>query len=315
MTIITAKTCFVGIDIAKAHLDLHSLPDGKSWRIDYTPDNLKKLIADLLAAPDALAVMEASGGYERLCANLLADSGVAVCVTNPRQARAFARSLGQLAKTDQIDARILALYGERMQPTARHRHDPALVQLAALVARRRQLVAMHSAEKQRLDDRLVHPGLVRDIERHTRALARDIARIEARIAEHIAAHPLWARLHTAMQGEKGVGDKTATALITTMPELGTVNRREAAALAGLAPINRDSGTARGRRFTHGGRSEAKTALFMAAISAARYHPNLSSFYKTLRNNGKPAKVALIAVARKLLIILNGVAKQVIAQDA
>lgn len=315
MTTITAKTCFVGIDIAKAHLDLHSLPDGKSWRIDYAPATLKKLIADLLAAPDVLVVMEASGGYERLCANLLADSGVAVCVTNPRKARAFARSLGQLAKTDQIDARMLALYGERMQPTARHQHDPALAQLVALVARRRDLVAMHSAETQRLDDKLVHPALVRDIKRHVRALVRDTASVETRIAAQIAAHPLWAKLHSAFQAEKGVGDKTATAIITTMPELGKLNRREAAALAGLAPINRDSGTSRGRRFTHGGRTEAKTALFMAAISAARYHPTLSIFYKTLRNNGKPAKVALIAVARKLLIILNSIAKNEITNPA
>lgn len=311
MTVIPAQACFVGIDVAKAHLDVYVLPTGRRWRSACTPEALARLLGELHTLAPTLVVMEASGGYERASADLLASAGLPVAVVNPRQTRRFAGSLGRLAKTDRIDAEMLACYAQRIQPAARHQPDPERARLAALVARRRQLVAMATMEKQRCDPALADPALLPDIAQHLRFIEQHIAAIDQRIAHAIASHPSWARLANALRQVKGVGPQTATTLITHLPELGTLNRRQAAALAGLAPINRDSGTARGRRFTQGGRTALKTALYLAALSAARHHPTLSTFYQTLRNAGKAPKAALIAVARKLLIILNAIAKQTI----
>lgn len=304
-----ADTRIVGIDVAKAHLDLHLLPGGRAWRIAYTPADLARLIDALAADRVDLVVMEASGGYERPCADLLAAAGIAVAVVNPRHVRRFAGAMGKLAKTDRIDAAIIADYGARMRPSVRHRPDPERNHLAALVARRRQLVAMTVTERQRADPDHLDPVIADDIACHLCFLEGSLADIEQRIAALIADHPLWSRLSTALQAIKGVGPQTATALITQMPELGTINRRQIAALAGLAPINRDSGSSRGRRFVQGGRTPINTALYLAALSAARFNPDLKTFYQRLRTNGKSPKTALVAVARKLLAILNAVAKQ------
>lgn len=314
MTAITSQEpsvtpCCVGIDVAKAHLDVALA--GTLRRIAYTSQALAGLIGQLAPIGAVLIVMEASGGYERLCADTLAEAGIAVAVVNPHRVRSFARSLGQLAKTDAIDARMLAQYGERMRPRQRHRPDPARARLTALEARRGQLVAMRTAEKQRLDPALADPAIASAIERHIRQLDRDIGAVEQAIDQAVAAHPLWRSLHRALQTIPGIGARTATAIIVAMPELGTLNRREAAALGGLAPINRDSGAMRGRRFVQGGRQSLKTALYMAALSAARYHPTLKQAYATMRNAGKAAKVALVAIARKLLLIANSVAKETI----
>ena len=183
--------------------------------------------------------------------------------------------------------------------------------LMALTARRRQLVSMIVMEKQRADPGHAHPAILAGIQRHLHMLAQEQATLEADIATLIASHPLWARINKALQEVTGVGPQTATALITHLPEIGTVNRRQAAALAGLAPINRDSGTHRGRRFVQGGRQTLKTALYLAALSAARHHPTLKLFHQSLREAGKAPKTALIAVARKLLIILNAIARKTI----
>jgi len=308
MTDIAVTTRLVGIDIAKTHLDLHMLPDGRAWRIAYTPEALARLIDALVEQQVELIVLEASGGYERPCADLLAGAGLAVAVVNPRQIRRFAGALGRLAKTDAIDAAMIADYGMRMRPAARHRPDPDRSHLAALVVRRRQLVAMTVVERQRADPDHLDDSIAADIAQHLRFLEDRLAEIEQRIATLIAAHPLWSRLASALQMVKGVGPQTATALITQMPELGTIGRRQIAALAGLAPINRDSGASRGRRFVQGGRTQLKTALYLAALSAARFNPALKIFYQRLRDNGKPPKTALVAVARKLLTILNAIAK-------
>jgi transposase len=289
-----ASTCYIGIDIAKSHFDIAI--GTKRQRAAYTPAAIADLIAVWTQMEDPLVLMEASGGYERQLADLLAGAGLAVAIINPRRIRNFARSIGKLAKTDAIDAGILALYGERMRPKQRHIPDPQHRHLAALVTRRRQLVVMRASEEQRLDPALVEPSLKAAIARHIKSLARDIGKI-------------WAKLHHALQDVQGIGPVTATALICEMPELGTLNRRQAAALAGLAPINKDSGTMRGRRFIQGGRQALKTALYMAALSAARMHPTLKQKYAALKNAGKPPKVALIAIARKLLIIANAIAKQ------
>lgn len=309
MTDIAATPHVVGIDVAKTHLDLHLLPEGRAWRIAYTPDDLARLIDELAARRVDLVVMEASGGYERPCADGLAGAGLAVAVVNPRQIRRFAGALGRLAKTDAVDAALIADYGARIRPPARYRPDPARSRLAALVARRRQLVAMTVVERQRADPDHLDDAIVDDIARHLRFLEENLADIERRIAVLIADHPLWSQLATALQAVKGVGPQTATALITHLPELGTIGRRQIAALAGLAPVARDSGATRGRRFVQGGRTTLKTALYLAALSAARFNPALKTFYQRLRHNGKPPKAALVAVARKLLTILNAIAKQ------
>lgn len=309
MTHIPEPERFVGIDVAKKHLDVHLLPEGKGWRIDYTPAGMARLLDQLDKIAPTLIVMEASGGYERACADCLAGAGLAVAVINPRLARRFAGSLGKLAKTDQIDAAIIARYAAFARPAILYTPDPAQAMLMALTARRRQLVGMIVMEKQRSDPGHAHPALLPEIKRHLRVLEKDQARLEARIDALIASHPLWARMSAALQEVAGVGQQTATTLITHLPEIGTLNRRQAAALAGLAPINRDSGTHRGRRFVQGGRQPLKTALYLAALSAARYHPTLKLFYRSLKEAGKAPKSALIAVARKLLLILNAIAKQ------
>lgn len=309
MTTIAADARVVGIDVSKAHLDVHMLPEGKAWRIACEPAALGGLVDELQVQAPGLIVMEATGGYERLAADLLAGAGLPVAVVNPRQTRRFAGSLGRLAKTDRIDAEVLALYAQRIQPTARHRPDPERARLAALVTRRRQLLAMIVMEKQRLDPALVDAHVAKGIEQHRRFMERQCAAIEAEIAGCIASHPLWSQLDAAFQTVVGVGPGTSRTIITHMPEIGTIDRRQAAALAGLAPFNRDSGIMRAKRHVYGGRPAVKTALYMAALSAARHHPTLSLAYRQLRAKGKYPKQALIAIARKLLVILNAIAKQ------
>lgn len=311
MTHISKPERFVGIDVAKKHLDVHLHPEGRCWRLNYNPAGLARLLDQLEQMAPVLIAMEASGGYERACADCLAGAGLAVAVINPRLVRRFAGSLGQLAKTDQIDAAIIARYAAFARPANCHTPDPEHAMLMALTGRRRQVVAMIVMEKQRMDPGHVHQAILPGIRRHLRILEKEQAQLEARINALIASHTVWARINAALQDVTGVGPQTATAIITHLPQIGTLNRRQAAALAGLAPINRDSGSQRGRRFVQGGRQPLKTALYLAALSAARYHPTLKLFYASLRQAGKAPKSALIAVARKLLIILNATARQAI----
>lgn len=298
---------FVGIDVSKDRLDVHVLPEGRAFGVPHTRSGLWRLIAELGAAEPALVVLEASGGYERACADLLAESGFAVAVVNPRQVRDFAKSLGRLAKTDRIDAAVLALYGERLRPTGRHLPDAARGRLSALVARRRQLMAMHGAETRRLEQ-VADKELQRDLKRHLRWLAKEIAGLEARTAQAIAAHPAWAELAARLTSVPGVGDKTAVTLIAELPELGTIEHKKIAALVGLAPLNRDSGKMRGKRTIWGGRRQVRSALYMAALSAGRYNPKLAAFRQRLLDKGMAPKAALIAAARRLLTILNALVR-------
>jgi len=309
MTNISASPRVVGIDVARTHLDLHLLPEGRVWRISYEPAQLHQLIGELLDRQVTLVVLEASGGYERVCADLLAEAGLQVAVVNPRQVRRFAGAMGTLAKTDAVDAAVIAQYGMRMHPEARHRPDPVRSRLTALVMRRAQLLAMRIAETQRANPAHLDAVVAADIAGLIDCLNSHIVGIEREIAQCIASHPCWSRLDAALRAVKSVGPQTATAMITLLPELGTISRRQIAALAGLAPINRDSGASRGRRSIQGGRSPVRTALYMAAITAARCHPTLAPFYLRLRERGKTTKTALIAVARKLLTILNAIARQ------
>ncbi len=311
----TLPQYFVGIDVAKAHLDVATLPNASTGttarRIAYTKAGLAELVVSLGKLQPALIVMEASGGYERLCADVLAEAGFAIAVINPRQARAFARSTGRLAKTDRIDAAMLALYGERLRPGNRHKANPERTQLAALLRRRHQLVTMRTSERQQLDPALLDPALKPMIAAHLRLIERHIAKLDSQIAKAIKSHPDWADIYTAVQQIKGVGPGTASTLIAAMPELGTINRRQVAALAGLAPINRDSGTSRGRRFTQGGRSTVRTMLYMAALSAIRSNTKYTTAYKAMIAAGKPAKLAITAMARQLLIAINAIARDII----
>ncbi len=255
--------------------------------------------------------MEASGGYERLCADVLAEAGFAVAVINPRQARAFARSTGRLAKTDQINAAILALYGERLAPKTHHKADPKRAHLAALIRRRHQLVTMRTSERLQLDPALLDAALKPMITAHLRLIERHITKLDGQIVMAIKSHPDWADIYAAVQEIKGVGPGKASTLIAAMPELGTINRRQVAALAGLALINRDLGNSRGRRFTQGGRSTVRTMLHMAALSAIRSNTKYAAAYKIMRDARKPAKLAIIAMAKQLLIAINAIAKNTI----
>ena len=241
MTTIHRPDRFVGIDIAKAHIDIHSLPDGHSWRLDYTPKMLAGLIRDMEKGASVLIVLEASGGYERACADALAGAGLAVSVINPRQARRFAGAAGKLAKTDRIDAAVLARFAQTMNPQSRHKPDVERNALTALSVRRRQLVAMAAIEKQRASPDHIDADTRHSLTRIQAAIEAEIARLDDAITKAIAANPVWTSLANAFQRVKGIGPQTALTLITLLPELGTLNRREAGALAGLAPINRDSG--------------------------------------------------------------------------
>lgn len=218
MTKLPQDATIVGIDIAKRHLDVHVLPAAQYWRVDYTPKGLAAL-ADRLAALDpALIVMEASGGYERVCADSLAGAGLVVAVVNPRHTRRFAESTGKLAKTDRIDAQMIARYGQCINPAHRHSPDQAHAKLTALVARRQQLMAMAIMEKQRCDPALIHPVLLPDLKRHLRLLEKQCAALQVKIEAIIASHPLWSRIARALQEVKGIGPQTATTLITHMPD-------------------------------------------------------------------------------------------------
>ena len=209
---------FIGIDVAKGHLDIATMPGTSARRIAYTKAGLTDLVSALSKVQPALIVMEASGGYERLCADVLTEAGFAVAVINPRQARAFARSTGRLAKTDQIDAAMLALYGERLAPKTRHKADPKRAHLAALIRRRHQLVTMRTSERQQLDPALLDPALKPMITVHLRLIERHITKLDGQIAMAIKSHPDWADIYAAVQEIKGVGPGTASTLIAAMPE-------------------------------------------------------------------------------------------------
>lgn len=293
-----------GIDVSAARLDVAWSADGPLWQTPNDPAGIAALLAHLAERPEppARIVVEATGGWERAVVAALASAGVAVVVANPRQVRDFARALGQLAKTDALDARLLALYGERCQPPLRPQPDAAQQELRALLTRRRQLTVMIVAEQNHR--RLVPASIQTSIDRHLTLLRHERRAVDAELAARIAARPEWRQRQRQLQSVPGVGVVVATTLVAALPELGTLSRQEAAALAGLAPIARDSGTRSGARHCWGGRAEVRQALYMAAVTACRANPDLRAFYHRLRAAGKAAKLALIAVARKLLTVLN-----------
>lgn len=305
-----SEAIFIGIDVSKDTLEVASSAQASTWQASNDTVGIEALGVQLLALRPALVILEATGGYEFEAACALQSTGLDVAVVNPRQARDFARAMGTLAKTDSLDARMLAAFarvlhqhperGRFIKPLA----DEALQRLQALVLRRRQLVGMLTSERQRL--RMSHVGARPSIEQTIEFLKAQIQEMEAGSGEHIKAHH--ATLAAALSSVKGIGKTTVSTLLAELPELGQLCRRRIAALVGVAPRNRDSGQMRGQRSIWGGRADVRNVLYMAALVACRTNPVFKAFYDRLLAAGKLKKVALVAVMRKLLTTLNAIAK-------
>lgn len=302
----TTSPLVVGMDVAKERLDIAIRPSGERWSVANDDAGVAALVARLRPLGPGLIVCEATGGFERLAIGTLAAAGLPVVVANPRQVRDFARATGQLAKTDALDAGILALFAERVRPTPRPLPTEAAQLLDAVLTRRRQLLEMLTAEKNRLG--FAPKPLHRGIQAHIRWLERQLDDVTKELAELIEASPVWRAKDDLLQSVPGVGPIVSYTLLGELPELGTLTHKQIAALVGVAPLARDSGTLRGKRLIWGGRASVRTALFMAAMCGRRWNPSLKLFDDRLKAAGKPTKVALIACARKLLTILNAMVR-------
>lgn len=297
-----AEDVWVGIDVSKAELQIALRPSGEQWSTANSEHAFPALIQRLQPLAPALVVLEATGGLEGPVVAALGLAGVPVVVANPRQVRDFAKAAGQLAKTDRIDAALLALFGERMRPTPRPLRDEDTRRLDALVVRRRQLVDMLTAEGNRL---ATAPTPVRKrITAHMRWLEKELATADQDLDGAVRDSPLWRAKDQLLRSVPGVGRVLALSVLSQLPELGTLNRKQIAALAGVAPLARDSGALRGRRTIWGGRAPLRTVLYMATLTATRHNPVIAAFYQRLLTAGKLKKVALVACMRKLLTILN-----------
>jgi len=298
---------FVGIDVSKAQLDVAVLPNGPRSRVDNDRQGAAQLIRQLEPIAPSLIVIESTGGYERLIITELLAVGLPVALVNPRQVRDFARGIGQLAKTDTIDAEVLALFAKHVQPRLLETTPKKQAELEQLVTRRRQLLGLRNTESNRLGTTVAK--LARKSLKQTIALFdRQMAELDKEIARRIETDDDWRDKARLLRSVPGVGPVTIATLISQLPELGLLNRAEIAALVGLAPFNRDSGQARGRRSISGGRSGVRCALYMAALSARTCNPTLRPFTSRLEAEGKPFRVAITACMRKLLVTLNTMVK-------
>ena len=296
---------FVGIDISQARLDIAVRP-GVPFSASHDEAGITAVIAHLRALVPTLIVLEATGALETALTSALVEATLPVVVANPRQVRDFAKAAGHLAKTDRLDAEILARFAEVMRPTPRPLPDADARALAALWARRRQLVEMLTAEKNRL---LTAPATIRkSLRTHIIWLERELAHTDTGLAEAIQRSPVWREKEQLLQSVPGVGPVLTSTLLAHLPELGTLTQKQIAALVGVAPFNRDSGTLRGKRTVWGGRAQVRAVLYMNAIVAARFNPVIRAFYQRLCRAGKAKKVALTACMRKLLVILNAMLK-------
>lgn len=295
----------VGIDVSKDRLDVAVLPSGEAFAVTRDAAGLDALTARLLPLEPQAVALEATGGYETVVAATLAAAGLPVVVLNPAQIRAFGRALGQRVKTDPIDAALIARFTAATKPEIRPLPDEATQRLADLIARRRQIIAMMVAERQR-QRRLSEPRLQRSIARLLDALQRELSELDREIEDDVRGSPAWREKEDLLASVPGIGPTIARTLIAEMPELGRLDRREIAALAGLAPWTRQSGQWKGRSFIGGGRASVRAALYMGAVTASRHNPPLKAFRDKLLAAGKPRLVAIIAVARKLLTILNAI---------
>lgn len=298
---------FVGIDVSKAWFDLHVL-EGLCQRFDNTPAGRRALREALEPLSIERVVLEATGGYERLLVAELAAAGLPVVVVNPRQVRDFAKALGLLAKTDAIDARVLALFAQAVRPVPRPLPNEQGQQLRETLARRAQLVEMRTMELNRLQQAHTQKVL-RDLRSSIEFLDKRIQRLDDELDQWIQQSPLWQAKADLLRTVPGIGPQTARVLVVELPELGNCSRQAVAALVGLAPMNRDSGAWRGQRTIVGGRKTVRSALYMAVLAATRYNPTIRHCYQRLRLAGKPPKVALVACMRKLLIILNAMLRE------
>jgi transposase len=296
----------VGIDVAKAWLDVAVWPSREAWRVPNDESGVATLAERLAPLAPDLVVLEATGGLEIPAAAALAGAGLPVAVVNPRQVRDFARAMGQLAKTDALDAHVLARFGDVVRPAPRALPDADAQALAALVARRRQVLAMLTAERQRLGT--ARAPVSDRLGAHIAWLERELAGLDDDLRRRVRESAIWRAREDLLRSVPGIGPVVATTLLAELPELGALDRKRIAALVGVAPLNRDSGTARGRRLVWGGRGRVRTALYMAALVAVRHNPLLRAFYARLLAAGKPKKVALTACMHKLLLVLNAVVR-------
>ncbi|MBC7839204.1 MAG: IS110 family transposase [Nitrospiraceae bacterium] len=294
---------FVGIDVSKVRLDVAVRPSGEQNSMTYDATGITTLIAQLTQGQPIRIVVEATGGLERPLLRALVAAALPVIVVNPRQVRDFAKATGQLAKTDTLDAQVLARFAEVIQPALRVIPDAQTQELAALLARRRQVLAMQGAEQHRLNRA---PDRVRKrIEAHLRWLRAERVRLDEDLDDLIQQSPVWRAREGLLQSVPGVGPVMSRTVLAELPELGRLNREQIVALVGVAPFNRDSGRLRGHRTIWGGRAPVRRALYMAALVATRWNPVIHRFYQRLRAAGKAPKVALVAAMRKLLTMLNG----------
>jgi transposase len=295
---------WIGIDVAKAWLDVASTAGGAVQRIANDGDGIAALVADLTAQPPQLIVLEATGGQQTPVVAALAAAGLPVAVVNPRQVRDFARASGQLAKSDALDARVLALFAARMQPPVRPLPEATAQDLAALLARRRQLLEMRTAERNRRPT--LAPRLWPRLDEHVAWLSAQIAELEGELDQTLRESPVWQAKERRLRTIPGIGPVVARTLLGELPELGTLDRQQVAALAGVAPLAQDSGQRTGTRHIWGGRAPVRAALYMATVTAIRCNPVIRPFYQRLIDAGKPPKVAMVACMRKLLIVANAV---------
>lgn len=293
---------YVGIDVSSAHLDVAVRPTGEGWQITHDAQGIVALVERLRVLVPILVVLEATGGMELALTGELAAAGLPVVVVNPRQVRDFAKATGKLAKTDTIDAHVLAHFAGAVQPALRPLPDASAQELRTLLARRRQLVEMLTAEKNRLRaaTRRIRP----QIQEHIHWLQRQLEDMDEDLGRTLRESPVWREKEDLLRSVPGVGPVLSLTLLADLPELGTLGRRQIAALVGVAPLNRDSGTLRGKRTVWGGRAHVRASLYMATLVATRFNPVISAFYQRLCSTGKAKKVALTACMRKLLTILN-----------
>ena len=296
---------YIGIDVSKDRLDVHVRPSEEAFAVGRDGEGLAALIERVGMLDPYLVVLEATGGFELTVAAALVAAGVPLAVVNPRQIRDFARATGQLAKTDALDAKAIARFAEMVRPEPRAVPDEQARALGELVARRRQVIEMMTAERNRRRQ-LTSRRLIKSVDRLLAVLLKELAELDRDVGEGIRGTPAWRERDELLRSVPGIGDIVSRTLIADLPELGRLDRKQIAALVGVAPLNRDSGKMRGRRTIWGGRAKVRSTLYMAALVASRHNPVLAVFYQRLVSAGKAKKLAITAVMRKLLTILNAI---------
>ena len=298
----TSSGCYVGIDVSKDRLDVAMLGEERVWQVNNTPEGIGELVQQMHQVCPELIVVEATGGYQRAVVERLFLAGLAVAVVNPARVRQFARACGLLAKTDKLDAQMLAVFGQRVQPKRYEGKSEAEKQLSALLVRRKQLEEMLKAEQNRL--RTISPSLRSSVERIMAILKEEKKHLDEQIEQFLNEQKAWQEQREILSSAPGVGMVTTATLLADLPELGKLDRKKIAALVGVAPMNYDSGRKRGYRKTKGGRGDVRSVLYMSTLVATRYNPLIQSQYQQLLKRGKLKKVALTACMRKFLTVLN-----------